>query len=383
MKQKKTSNHKETKQKDKNLVVETIRKSQLAASNEFEIKKLSRPQDGFLPCSIEEEKESLVIRFDVHNVLSWLNIRREKRELMISALIDAGKLQKSAELYHFTLNPDNLYYDIQGRVSVKSRDVYGPDSEYSREEFLTEYKSLIGCTLVKKYKFEDYEKGGQDLLKEDEFLSNILECTDVEQILEKLHEEYFRYREDRQERFVEIPRARNRAQKFTIGIFSVLVVAGAMLAGYLLLWVHPYEEAVIAANEAYLRSDYNGTVEALDSVEVGRMNVYQKYILAVSCVRCENFSDASLRNILNTINLNGDERVMEYWIYINRLDTEAAADIAMQESSNQLLYYAYLKERAIIENDSSLSGQEKMDLLSNIENKLKPLQEEFSTLTED
>ena len=131
MTQKKTSPQKGTKQKEKNLVVETIRKSQLASSNEFEIKKLSRPQEGFLPCSIEEERESLVIRFDVHNVLSWLNIRREKRELMISALIDAGKLQKTAERYHVTLNPDNLYYDIQGRVSVKFRDVYGSDSGYS------------------------------------------------------------------------------------------------------------------------------------------------------------------------------------------------------------------------------------------------------------
>ena len=311
MSQKKTNSRATTASKENNIILETIRKPQLSASNEFEVKKLSRSQDGFLPCSIEEERESLVIRFDVHNVLLWLNIRREKRELMISALIDAGKLQKTAELYHFTLNPDNLYYDIQGRVSVKFRDVYSQDSEYSKEEFLTEYKSLIGCTLVKKYKFEDYEKGGQDLLKEDDFLNSILECTDVEQILEKLHEEYFRYREDHHQRFVEIPRTRNRAQKTVIGIFGVLVVAGAMLAGYLLLWVRPYEEAVIAANEAYLQSDYNGTVEALDPVEVERMNVYQKYILAVSCVRCENFSEDSLRNILNTITLNGDERVME------------------------------------------------------------------------
>lgn len=383
MTQKKTKLKSTTVSKEKNKIIETVRKSQLAASNEFEIKKLSRHQDGFLNCSVEEERESLIIRYDVQNLLPCRNIRKEKRELMFSVLIDAGKLQKKAEVYQFTLNPNNLYYDIQGRVMVKARDVYGSDSEYSKEDFLREYKSLIGCTLVKKYKFEDYDQGGQDLLGEDKFLKEILECTDVEQILEKLHQEYFRYREEHQAKFIEISKSKNRSRKVSLGIFGTLVVLGAALVGYLLLWERPYELAVIAANEAYLQSNYSGTVEAMNAVDVGRMNVYQKYILAVSCVKCENFSDTSSKNILNTITLNGNEKVMEYWIYINRLDTEAAADIAMQESSNQLLYYAYLKERAIVENDVSLSGQEKTERLANIENRLKPLEEEFADLKEE
>lgn len=361
-------------------VKETVRKSKLSASNEFEYKKLTRAQEGFLNCSMEEEKESLVMTYEVKNLLPWTQIRREKKELVFAALIDAGKLAQRAQMYRFTLAPENLYYDIQGRAYVKTRDVYGEDG-YSREEFLREYKSLIGCTLIKRYKFEDYDKGGQDLLAEDKFLSGILECADVGQILDRLHEEYFRYKEIHGERFVEVSRARNRGNRITLGITGVLAAAGVAFLGWLFLWERPYKEAVIAANEAYLQSDYNGTVEAMGEVEVERMNVYQKYILAYSCVRCESFSDGNMRNILNTISLNGDEKIMEYWIYINRLDTEKAADIAMQESSNQLLFYAYLKEKAVIENDASLSGQEKNERLSAVESKLKPLEEEFSTLT--
>lgn len=303
--------------------------------------------------------------------------------MILSALIDAGKLQNIAKLYQFTLNPDNLFYDIQGRVFVKERDVYSTEKEYEPEPFLNEYKSLIGCTLVKKYKFEDYHNGGQDLLAEDKFLSEILACTDVDQILDKLHQEYFRYRKDHQERFVEVSKSKNRNANIALGILGILIVAGTMLLGYQMIWIRPYEEAVIAANEAYLQSDYNRTIEAMRSVDVNRMNVYQKYILAYSCVRCESFSDDNMNNILNTLSLNGDEKIMEYWIYINRLDTETAADIAMQESSDQLLFYAYLKEKSVIENDTSLSGQEKNERLSNIENKLKPLQEEFSAMTEE
>ena len=381
--QKKTKENIQKVSEENRAMKENIRKSGLSASNEFEFKKLTRQQEGFLNCSIEEEKESLTFTYDIQNVLPWTGIRREKRELMISVLIDAGKLEEAAKRYYFTLAPENLYYDIQGRIYVKTRDIYGAEDEYSQDKFLREYKSLIGCTLIKKYKFEDYDNGGQDLLAEDKFLREILECTDVEQILDKLHEEYFRYRKVHGERFIEVSKAGNRGTKIALGITGVLAAAGLAFLGWMFLWEGPYKDAVIAANEAYLQSDYNGTVEAMKNVEVERMNVSQKYILAYSCVRCESFSDVNMRNILNTISLNGDEKIMEYWIYINRLDTEKAADIAMQESSNQLLFYAYLKEKAVIENDASLSGQEKNERLSDIESKLKPLEEEFSTLTEE
>lgn len=366
---------------ERGAIIETIRKSRLTASNEFELRKLTRVQEGFLNCSMEEEKESLVMTYDVRNLFPWSGIRREKRELMISALIDVGKLEQRAQAYCFTLAPENLFYDVQGRAYVKIRDVYGAEAGFSQEGFLREYKSLIGCTLNRRYKFEDYDKGGLDLLSEDKFLCELLECADVEQILDRLHGERSRYRKVHGERFVEVSRARHRAGQVALGFTGILAAAGLGILGWLFLWERPYQEAVIAANEAYLRSDYSGTVEAMKDVEVSRMNISQKYILAYSCVRCESLNEDSMRNVLNTISLNGDESVMDYWIYVNRLDTEKAADIAMQVSSNQLLFYAYLKEMAVVENDASLSGQERTERLSAIEDKLKPLEEEYSNLT--
>lgn len=364
-------------------IVENVRRSQLSVSNAYELKKICRPQEGFLDCSVEEEQENLIFCYDIRHVFPWPGIRRERRELMLAALTDAGKLQKLAEMYCFTLAPENLYYDIQGRVYVKARDVYGADREYSREDFLREYKSLIGCTLVKKYQFGDYDEGGQELLKEDKFLSGIAGCGDVEQITEALHEEYFRYKKDREQRFTEVSKSGDRGRKAALGATGILLAAGAAYLVYLLLWVQPYEEAAIAAYGAYLQSDYNGIIEAMEPVEIERMDSRQKYILSYACVRCESFSEESMNNILNTILLNGDERIMEYWICINRLDTDRAIDIAMQESSSQLLFYAYLKKKAVIEADPSLSGQEKNELLQDIDNKLEPLREEFSTLTEE
>ena len=369
-------------QKEKE-IVETVRRSQLSVSNDYELKKITRPEEGFLNCTAEEDQEDLIFHYDVRHVFPWTEIRRERRELMLSALIDAGKLEEPAKLYCFTLSPENLYYDIQGRVYVKARDVYGAEGGYSEEKFLTEYKSLIGCTLLKKYKFEDYDEGGQELLKEDKFLSGIVGCNDAVQITDMLHEEYFRYRKDREARFAEVSKAGDRGRKAALGITGALLAAGIALLAYLLVWMQPYEEAVIAAYTAYLQSDYNGIIVAMEPVETERMDACQKYILSYACVRCESFSEESMRNILNTITLNGDEKIMEYWICINRLDTDRAIDIAMQESSNQLLYYAYLKKKAVIEADPSLTGQEKNELLQEIDGKLEPLREEFSSFTEE
>lgn len=381
-------NRKKTKEETKamegagQVLRETVRKSALNASTAFELKKLVRHQEGFLDCAMEEEKESLCISYDTGGLFPWTGIRREKRELVLAALADIGKLVALAEEYDFTLAPENLYYDIQGRAYVKARDVYPADGGYRPEGFLQGYRSLVGCTLTKKYKFEDYDKGGQELLAEDKFLKTLLECTDARQVAEKLEEEHARYRKDHGERFVEVSKAGSRALRWSLAVSAVAAAVCAVLLSRMVLWERPYTEAVIAANEAYLQSDYSGTVEAMEAVGVERMDLCQKYILAYSCVRCESFSEDNMRNILGTVSLNGDEKVLEYWIYINRLETGKAADIALQESSDQLLFYAYLKEKEVIEGDATLTGEEKAARLSEIEGKLKPLAEEFSEVTE-
>lgn len=364
-------------------IVEKIRKSQLEAANQFEWRKISRERAGFLKCTLEEENENIVFSYDVHNLSPWTIIRKEKRDIMLSALLDVGNLKKNAEEYCFSLSPENTYYDIQGRAYVKFRDVYNPGTPYSKDIFLRQFKSLIGCTLSKKYKFEDYDNGGQDLLLEDCFLSEIYKCTEVEQIVCLLQEEYTRYREERQERLVEIPKAANKGRKTALLMTSIILIICLFLIGYWLTWESPYEKAVIEANEAYLRSDYGSVVEAMETVDISRMNLYQKYILAVACVKSESFNNESMVNILNTISLNGDEKVMEYWIHINRLETDMAADIAMQLSSDQLLYYAYLKEKALIESDTTMTGQEKAELLSAVENKLEALEQQYIDLIEE
>ena len=67
--------------------------------------------------------------------------------------------------------------------------------------------------------------------------------------------------------------------------------------------------------------------------------------------------------------LNDTESKLDYWIYLGRSDTEQAADIALRLSDDQLLLYAYMKEKAITEENTELTGAEKSDKLNEITKK--------------
>ena len=77
--------------------------------------------------------------------------------------------------------------------------------------------------------------------------------------------------------------------------------------------------------------------------------------------------------------LNDTESKLDYWIYLGRSDTEQAADIALRLSDDQLLLYAYMKEKAITEENTELTGAEKSDKLNEITKKMEPLMEKYET----
>ncbi len=73
-----------------------------------------------------------------------------------------------------------------------------------------------------------------------------------------------------------------------------------------------------------------------------------------------------------------NEKKLDYWIYLGRMETEEAENIAMQQSDDQLLLYAYLKEKKKVETDTKLSGAEKTAALTALEEKIQPLKEKYS-----
>lgn len=355
------------------------RLSELNAADEYDYNRISSANGIFLPCKVEIADEKALIAYDIEGKQEFLMMSKESRLMKLKALIDIGTFRSYWERYVFSIKPDNLYYDMYGKVYVMFRDIRDTEDYYSTQTFLEEYKSLIGCTLSARYSYDDYFQGGMDLLKKDKFLAQIASAENWEDVVTLLRNEAEKVGTYNKEKRIEVDRFSYMFKKVMTVISFILMIFLGVFTGYYLLWIKPYDRGVIQAQNAYLDLNYTGVIDALQNISPKRMDNYQKYILAVSYVKCENLTDEQKNNILTAVEINGNEKTLDYWISIGRLDVENAENIAQQISDDQLLLYAYLKEKYILEADTEISGEEKTTKLNALDDKIKSLAEEENT----
>lgn len=356
---------------------ETIMKSVICASGYFDFEKLrySRPQ--FLDCRIEEEKEEVVFYYDVQEKRSFMKMREEKKTDRLKALLEIKKLEGVFGEYHFELRPENLYYDRNYRVFVKSRDLFERGMAGDEKEFLAQYKALVGYALQKKYSFEDYLKGGSDLYQKNAFLKAAAEAASVEELYGLLEEEYRRLYDIVTNKKVEVNKSWYRLSSWCIAAAIVLIAAAGAVLIYLSFVLLPRKNAMMDAAASYLDGNYVKVIDDLRDIDMKYLDQHQKYILAVSYVRSESLTPEQKENILLTITVDGEEKIKDYWIYLGRLDTLEAENVAMQRSDDELLLYAYMTEKAILEKNTEISGEEKAARLSELEKKIEELAEQY------
>lgn len=363
--------------------IEIGKKSAFSAKTPYEYRKLSFPKPYLISMSMEEEKEELVLTYETENLTCMAELKQEDMLTILAVLMNIEEMQQGLQEYSYSMEPNNLYYDINRKVRAKIRDIYPSGRGFDKDEFLDDYKALVGFALQKRYSYEDFKKGGKRLLTKHPFLSKIKGAVTPEEIRQLLYEEYNRIETERKEKKLLIGRKTYRTMQTGLVILILLFCGMTGYLGYNLIKEQPYKNAVIAADDAYIAADYVGCIDAMREVAVADMERTQKYILATSYVRSENLSQEQKTNILETLSLNETPVRLEYWIYLGRGDTEQAEDIAMQQSDDQLLLYAYMKEKSAIETDSSISGAEKTQQLEEISSKMEPLMEQFDTTEEE
>ncbi len=355
------------------------RLSELNAKDEYDYYRISKGNGIFLPCKFEFENEMAVIAYNIEGKEEFTKILKEDRLTKLKALIDIGNFKEYWKRYVFPITPENLYYDMYGKVFVMFRDIRDLEDYYGDKCFLEQYKALIGCTLSEKYSYEDYFQGGLDLLKKDKFLNKIAEAESWEEVTAVLIREEERVRLYNREKRIEVNRSSYRFKKVMTILSFILIGVLGIFSGYYLLWIKPYDEGVIKAQNAYLDMDYTGVIEHLQPISPKRMDNYQKYILATSYVKSESLTDEQKTNILTSVEINRNEKILDYWISIGRLDVKNAENIAQQISDDQLLLYAYLKEKYVLEADVEISGEEKTTQLKTLDDKIKSLAGEENT----
>lgn len=359
-------------------IVITIKKSEYAAGSKFDYKRLEYPQERFLPCQIEENGEELVIKFQVENQLSFSEIHKERSDHKLAILLDAAEIIGMGKEYDITLNPENLFYDQCFRVKVMERDVYKRGIEFNEGKLLEEYKALIGYSLQKRYGFEHYRDGGLELLRKHKFLSKVYDCTCLAEIKELLYGEYKEKSEKIKETKIIVDKNSFFLKKGYAVILSFLCVGMLGIGSYYMVVMQPKEQAVLASDRAFIENDYLKIIDVLKPLDADDLDLHHKYTLAFSYVKSENLSNEQRTNIISGLSVKGDERVLRYWVAIGRLNVAEAENLAMQCSNDELLLYAYLKEKSLVENNTQMNGEEKAGRLGTLSKEIEDLSKKYT-----
>ncbi len=357
--------------------IETVKQSEYTANTAYDYRKLEFPQEYLMELKIKVEKEEMHLSYDYGERKCMTELRKEDPLTILAVLMNITVLEKGLKEYQYSLEPDNLYYDRDHKVVVKRRDIYAAGGECGHQEYIDSYLSLIGYAMQVKYSYKDYKNGGMQLLAKHPFLKRFQGVTDTNEIQEILNGEYEKIKKEQNTKYRKVKRTSYRTLTVAVAVLGIISIGLLVYLGYRLWKTDPYNQAVIAADNAYIESDYVACIEAMEPTPVSDMETTQKYILAASYVRSESLSQEQRENILSKLSINASSDMLEYWIYLGRGDTEQAVDIAMRQSDNQLLLYAYMKQKAAVEADKILSGEEKGEQLEALESKMEPLIEQY------
>ena len=366
------------KKNDTTEVVTIVVKKSNMIVREGEYCTLSEKREGFLACDIEEMEEELQFIYDTRHVKPLGELRKDDKSKQMIVLGNIKDVQALRSQYSFSMAPDNLYYDMKGNVYVMHKDIVSKDYSGKQEHFIEEYKSLIGYVMQRRYGYEDYLEGGQALLRKDKFLNKIYEAETVDDLLVILEAQYDNIVEDRNIRYIEVKRATHKKRSIYIVLSSLMITI--LLGGLLYLYFYKIEEQsnMLEVYGDYLVEDYVALIDASKTIRIENLDSRQKYVLAVAYVKSEDLTAEQKDNILTLLLPEGDEQILEYWIALGRGNVEEAENIAMQRSNDELLLYAYLKEKKQLEEDTELTGTQKNKAITELQNKIDSLAEQYS-----
>ena len=351
-----------------------VQRADMEAKTIYDFKRLEHGTVAMLPMTIEEEKETLLLCFDMEGMHSITEVQKMEKLQKLELILQVAELEKDYMRFEFQLSPENLYYDRLNRVKIKFRDIMTGLYEERKEQFLKLYQALIGYIMDGSRPYEDYLSGGKELLKDQKEVVTLLSAETLEEEISLLQTLYENYKKE--ETILKIKVDKKKYKKMNIyGIVSsvlLVVLFGAVVYGY--FWHIPRQDKIVEANDAYLQKDYIRVIDSLKDFEIGQMERAQKYILATAYIQGESVDSFSTKDkevILSKINYQSNEGIFDYWIHLGRMEVKEAENLALQMSDDQLLLYAYLQELSRIEEDQEMSGEEKsskkQDLMKKVE----------------
>lgn len=358
-------------------VEEVIKKSSLAAEDSFDYQKITANVQGLIPCSFKESLEDVTFLYDLTDLKPLREIKGETQEKQRQFLVNFVKLYNIFMQYCIEISEDNIFYDENMIPSVKARDLYGREKRPDEKEFLHAYKCVAGGLLSRKYQINQVLESGLEILHREKNLNRIVQADHIQELVEILKNIRDNFLKNKQEKIKEVSKKKYSFWKITaIAMFITGITTGA-LSIYYGGFIIPREKALVTANERFIIRDYVGCIDSIKQIEIEEMDIHTKYILATAYASTESFKQEEISNIVSRLSINSNEKELEYWIRLGRLEVKEAENLALALSDDKLLIYAYMKEIDILENESNIDGEEKKSRLDTLNSEIKALGEKY------
>ena len=329
---------------------------------------LANKNKYLLDCEIEETDDECIFRFCSDGIYSFDSLDKLSKEDKYRLLVNIADMEELTEEYSFSIAPSNLVFDINLVPKVLVRD---KKTEFGNSDFYTSYKALSAYILYEKYTYEQYIPGSVKL-PEKSFLKK---TEDVKSLRDELLERYLKEKKVNTETKILVKKSEYKKMKYSIPI-TMIIGAAILVYGIFLQYVRlPYRDKIISAYGSYISSDYIKVEDTLQDIKIEKLSKDVKYILARSYIFTEGLTTEQRDNLLEYTDINIDINILDFWIALGRCDFAVAEDIAKKIGNNEFLLFTYIKHSAYLKADVTITGEEKVDAINDLDKKIKELSE--------
>lgn len=364
---------------EENTIILHIKKIDMNAKNLYEFTKLESARFYFVPCTIEETSDEIKAVFDIRGMRPFHEARKMRKSERYGFILQVLDAIAENPDYYFSLSPDNLFLDSQDRVRILNRDAANGSEEESDDKQM-DIKAFAGYLLQKRYTYDNLREGGLKLLSKQKGTKSISEIESVAQAKERFQKAYIEEKEKDNREFISVRKKGYYRSKWIMRIALAGCAAMALFLIYQNYWIIKPQSSSLKAERAYLENDFIGVTDALAEIPVDKIEKHEKFVLATVYIRGQSvdvFNMETKERLLSRLTYQGDESLLDYWIYLGRLDVDQALDTAMRMSDNQLILYAYLQKLEIVSSDTSLTGEMKAQQMASLKEKIKSLAEQL------
>ncbi|MHC5215121.1 type VII secretion protein EssB [Enterococcus sp. LJL128] len=349
----------------------TLRKSEVQVHEEKDLALLKVAHPLLMATEIHWEEDAVSFTYQLpKEKITFSELTSHSKEDKLRAMVNVATVKQLLELpLTFFIHPENILFDYNLMPVIAYRGLEGkmPPQVINEELLLRQYKSLIITLFEGNQDFSKLYEGQLDIKKGSKFIQTVINLGSFEEIRQYLIENYDQTVMHTEKTTRKVSKTRFTVMKQLSIWLPILAVALAIPLIYLLFFRMPFLDRMQDTDTAFLKNDYEAVITTLEPVKTDAIPYTQKYELAYSFVQGEALQDKQKTVVLNNITLRSDENYLDYWIENGRGNLDEALDVAKKLEDSDLILYGITQKIEQVRNDAAMSGTEKEETISKLE----------------